>query len=76
MKNTPKVSDWTFPWLLLVLGIASGILLVGDLLQGTIQGVLVTGTTVLAHQLVKPNIKSMGTTKPAVHCGPRAFFIL
>jgi len=53
LKNTPKVADWTIPWALLGLGIASGIMIVGDVLQGAIQGVLVTGATVLTHQLVK-----------------------
>jgi len=53
LKSTPKVADWTIPWALLVLGIVSGILIVGDVLQGAIQGVLVTGATVLTHQLVK-----------------------
>ncbi|RJX40853.1 holin [Paenibacillus pinisoli] len=56
LKNTPKVSDWTIPWALLGLGIASGIMIVGDVLQGAIQGVLVTGATVLAHQLIKQSL--------------------
>jgi len=56
LKNTPKVPDWTIPWVLLVLGVASGIVIVGDVLQGAIQGVLVTGSTVLAHQLIKQSL--------------------
>ncbi|GKU79843.1 phage holin family protein [Paenibacillus sp. L3-i20] len=57
LKNTPKVADWSIPWVLLVFGIVGGILVVGDVVQGVIQGVLLTGATVLSHQLVKQTIK-------------------
>jgi len=57
LKNTPRVPDWTIPWALLVLGIVLAIFLLGDPLQGIIQGVLVAGVTVLAHQLVKQTIE-------------------
>jgi hypothetical protein len=56
LKNTPKVADRAIPWALLGLGVAGGILLVGDVLQGVVQGVLVAGATVLTHQLVKQTI--------------------
>ena len=56
LKNTPKVPDWLIPWILLMIGIALAVFLLGDLLQGVIQGVLVVGVTVLAHQLVKQTI--------------------
>jgi len=56
LKNTPKVPDWLIPWILLMIGIALAVFLLGDLLQGIIQGALVTGATVLAHQLVKQTI--------------------
>jgi MFS superfamily sulfate permease-like transporter len=57
LKNTPKVPDWIIPWALLVIGIVLAVLLIGDLLQGIIQGVLVVGATVLAHQLVKQSME-------------------
>ena len=56
-KNTPRVPDWTIPWALLVIGIVLAVLLLGDPLQGIIQGVLVAGATVLAHQLVKQTVE-------------------
>lgn len=56
LKNTPKVADWSIPWVLLVIGVVGGILLVGDPLGGAVQGILVTGVTVLTHQLVKQTI--------------------
>ncbi|RJX40036.1 holin [Paenibacillus pinisoli] len=56
LKNTPWLADWAIPWVLLVLGVTGGILIVGDALQGIIQGILVTGATVLTHQLVKQTL--------------------
>ncbi len=53
LKNTPKVPDWVIPWVLLVIGVTGGVLIIKDPLQGIVQGVLVTGATVLTHQLVK-----------------------
>ncbi|MGI2294189.1 phage holin family protein [Paenibacillus sp. GXUN7292] len=56
LKKTPKLVDWIIPWVLLVVGVAGGIALVGDPLQGILQGVLVTGATVLGHQLIKQTV--------------------
>ncbi|WP_332262396.1 phage holin family protein [Paenibacillus sp. GSMTC-2017] len=56
LKKKPKVADWTIPWVLLVVGVAGGIVVVGNLVQGILQGVLVTGVTVLSHQLIKQSV--------------------
>ncbi|WP_238192036.1 phage holin family protein [Paenibacillus sp. L3-i20] len=56
LKNTPRVANWTIPWVLLALGIVGGMVTVGDIFQGVVQGVLVTGATVLTHQLVKQSV--------------------
>lgn len=53
LKNTPKMPDWLIPWTLLVVGISMAVLILDDPLQGVIQGILVAGATVMAHQLVK-----------------------
>ncbi|WP_246608364.1 phage holin family protein [Paenibacillus agaridevorans] len=53
LKNSPKVPDWTIPWTLLACGIAGGVLLLESPLEGVLQGILVTGATVLTHQLAK-----------------------
>lgn len=53
LKNTPRVPNWTIPWALLAIGMTGGIVIVGSPVQGIIQGILVTGATVLTHQLVK-----------------------
>jgi MFS superfamily sulfate permease-like transporter len=53
LKNTPKMPDWLIPWTLLIVGILLAVLIMGDPLQGVIQGILVAGATVMAHQLIK-----------------------
>lgn len=53
LKNTPKVKDWSIPWILLLLALTASILKIGLKMEAIIQGVLVTGTSVLSHQLIK-----------------------
>jgi hypothetical protein len=63
LKNS-KLPDWLIPWVLLVLGIAGSIGLMGGLsVQAIIQGVLVTGTTVYANQLYKQTLSGGSTDK-------------
>lgn len=56
LKRVPFVPDWSIPFILLAIGIGicMGIAAFGEydrtLLDGAIQGVLVTGAAVLAHQ--------------------------
>jgi hypothetical protein len=54
LKNTPKVPDWSIPWVLVILGaVAAPFVIKGDPVSDVIQGVLVAGATVLANQLIK-----------------------
>ncbi|MBQ8306073.1 MAG: phage holin family protein [Blautia sp.] len=57
IKNTPKITDWVIPWILLVIGVAAAIAIgLGagiTIPDAIIQGVLVTGVTVLTNQLIK-----------------------
>ena len=53
LKKTPHISDWLIPWILLVVGATGAVFLTGETVNGIIQGILVTGSTVLAHQLYK-----------------------
>ena len=53
LKNTPRVPDWTIPWTLLVVGISLAVVMGGLCADSIIQGVLVTGATVLINQLIK-----------------------
>lgn len=60
LKQSNAVKDEIIPLVLLSLGILCSNLLLGFGIQSTIQGVLVTGTTVLTNQVVKQADKTGG----------------
>lgn len=53
IKSVPKIPDWCIPFVLLVLGVAGAVGLMGPGVEAVIQGVLVTGAAVLVNQGVK-----------------------
>lgn len=53
IKRTPKVPDWTIPWVLLGFGVGLAMTIMGVTPEAGIQGVLVTGAAVFGHQLYK-----------------------
>ncbi len=57
IKKIPKCPDWIIPFVLLVLGIAGALAIIGLTAEAVIQGVLVTGVAVLTHQLIKQATK-------------------
>jgi len=57
IKKTNKISDSLIPLLLLCFGIFGAVGLLGINTQSIIQGVLVTGVTVLGNQLLKQSGK-------------------
>ncbi|MBU5486454.1 phage holin family protein [Clostridium sp. MSJ-11] len=60
LKGTKKIQDWTIPWILLICGIAGAIALMGLNIDAVIQGVIVTGVTVYANQLIKQSTEKRG----------------
>lgn len=56
LKKTPKVEDWTIPWVLLVIGILLSVGIIGFTVDAAVQGVLVAGAAVLGHQLFKQTV--------------------
>ncbi|MNM92491.1 MULTISPECIES: phage holin family protein [Clostridium] len=52
-KGTEKIQDKYIPLILLPIGIAGAIALIGFSVQGFVQGILVVGAAVYANQLVK-----------------------
>ena len=57
LKGTELIKDKYIPVILLPVGIALGMILVGFNVNGFIQGILVTGVAVYANQLVKQALK-------------------
>lgn len=53
LKATPKIVDWTIPWILLLTAILSANVLLGWGIYSTIQGALSCGIAVLGNQLYK-----------------------
>lgn len=53
LKATPKIVDWTIPWILLLTAILSANVLLGWGINSSIQGVLSCGISVLGNQLYK-----------------------
>lgn len=53
LKKTPKVVDWSIPWILIVLGIGFSISILGVNPTSILQGVICAFCSVGANQLVK-----------------------
>lgn len=57
IKNTEKVNDKYIPIILLIVGIAGAVGIMGVSADSVIQGVLVTGAAVYTNQLIKQSTK-------------------
>ena len=53
MKSTPKVLDWLIPYVITGLGIIAGIAITSKVVDGTIQGILVSAMSVLVYNLYR-----------------------
>lgn len=66
MKSTPKVKDWTIPWILLALGILGAILLRKQFSANEIiEGIICAGASVFTNQLFKQTAKGVSTSSTA-----------
>ncbi|MFT8351742.1 phage holin family protein [Clostridium saccharoperbutylacetonicum] len=57
IKNTEQINDKYIPVILLIIGILGAVGIMGFNSNSVIQGVLVTGATVYANQLIKQTSK-------------------
>lgn len=57
LKNTPRVQDWTIPYILLIISIFASIFLVGFNATGVLQGVICAGVSVLTNQVIKQTME-------------------
>lgn len=60
LKETPYVRDWMIPHMLLIIGIIMSIAMLGINVSSIIQGILVTGSAVLGHELIKQSLEREG----------------
>ncbi|MDD6771863.1 phage holin family protein [Inconstantimicrobium porci] len=62
LKSTPKVKDWTIPWILLALGILGAVLLRKDFsINEIIEGIICAGASVFTNQLFKQTTKGVSS---------------
>lgn len=57
LKKTPRIKDWTIPWILVAAGIGLSIALIGISADAIIQGILVAGGAVLTQNLIKQSVE-------------------
>lgn len=56
LKKTPKIVDWSIPWILIILGIGFSISILGVNPTSILQGVICAFCSVGANQLVKQTV--------------------
>lgn len=53
LKKTPNVKDWTIPWILLILGIAFSIAILGISATSILQGIICSFGAIATNQIIK-----------------------
>ena len=56
LKRTPKIKDWSIPWILLVLGISFSIPIMGFNATSILQGIICSFGSIATNQLVKQTV--------------------
>ncbi len=57
LKKTPKVLNWTIPWILMFLGIGFSISIMGLNANSILQGIICSFSAVATNQFVKQTVK-------------------
>lgn len=57
IKETPRMKDWTIPYILLIIGVGITVGMLGVNIDAVIQGVLVSGAAVFGNELIKQAIE-------------------
>ncbi|MDQ5984052.1 MAG: hypothetical protein RUMPE_01083 [Eubacteriales bacterium SKADARSKE-1] len=63
LKQTPKIPNWSIPYILSVLGVIACNIIMGIGMESTIQGIIVTGVAVYVHQLGKQGSEFFNLSK-------------
>lgn len=56
LKKTPKIQDWTIPWVLLVLGVGFSVAIVGVNATSILQGIICSFGAIGTNQIVKQTL--------------------
>ena len=56
LKRTPKIKDWSIPWILLFLGISFSIPIMGFNATSILQGIICSFGAIATNQLVKQTV--------------------
>ncbi|WP_338881139.1 phage holin family protein (plasmid) [Clostridium perfringens] len=56
LKKTPKVMDWSIPWILVVLGVGFSVAIMGINPTSVLQGVICAFGAIATNQLVKQTV--------------------
>ena len=56
LKKTPKVVDWSIPWILIILGVGFSVAIIGINPTSILQGIICAFCSVGANQLVKQTV--------------------
>lgn len=56
LKKTPKVVDWSIPWILVVLGVGFSVAIMGINPNSILQGVICAFGAIATNQLVKQTV--------------------
>lgn len=56
LKKTPKVTDWSIPWILLILGVGFSISIMGVNASSILQGIIYSFGAIATNQLIKQTI--------------------
>jgi hypothetical protein len=56
LKKTPKVKDWSIPWILLILGVAFSVAIMGINATSILQGIICSFGAIATNQILKQTI--------------------
>ncbi|MEH7224417.1 phage holin family protein [Bacillus sp. JJ1566] len=62
LKETPFIPEWTHRWIQLSFAVISCLLYYGAEIQSVVQGILVTGTTMISEDLIRNTIHGINNT--------------
>ena len=63
LRETPSIPHWSYSWILLSFAVIACLLHYGFSIESVVQGILVTGTTVISRELIENTISGFNFYK-------------